>query len=690
MSTGRFLFSFPLAVFCLVVIHASGPVRASPSGVEASATVAAATITGDTLVVRAPRVGALPLAAGPATTTIIPLTDLAPGADLADVLDSVAGLQIRRYGGLGASGVPSLRGSGGTGIVIMVDGVPMSDAQNGAIDLASLPVDRFRSVEIHRGLTPAGYGSFGGAGAINLVSRETGGAGAEAHICGGSFGEAGTRLVSHGRFGPLGADVSLMLHGRRADNGFEFLDHNQTFLEPSDDHVRDRENAWFRESGAVLGGRIDADALDLQCRASIYRRDGGRPGPVGGYESPNAEVRSRRRDFHLSAGADHGPLQVDLYAGRGEDRLIDIEREVGGDPSGTTVSENGQIYLRAVKRGEVDLPVGGTALGWEAGGAVRRQTYDQRHENALNSQVLADPTRERGTRSVFGSLSLISAGGRVSAGPSLVWRRLEDDFPPLPPLPHLPETPLDAPHVLENLSPSLSLAWHLEPGRWLLEANWSRAEREPTWVELFGHRGGVAGNRELEPEALETVDLSLRYVGGGGIIARAAVFETRAEDTIIWRRNSQMTNMAINAGASRTRGLELELLGSASRRLRWWGNLTWQRARDRGLENGGKALPYLPDLQLAAGLSLRTGGWESGLRISHEAASFRDRYNSPEDEIPARTLYGCSLSRDLSGVPAFPASTLKLEIMNLTDDDVYDIEGFPLPGRSYRVSLALR
>jgi hypothetical protein len=34
--------------------------------------------------------------------------------------------------------------------------------------------------------------------------------------------------------------------------------------------------------------------------------------------------------------------------------------------------------------------------------------------------------------------------------------------------------------------------------------------------------------------------------------------------------------------------------------------------------------------------------------------------------------------------------TTTAEVVNLTDNTVYDVEGFPLPGRSFRLSLLAR
>ena len=57
-----------------------------------------------------------------------------------------------------------------------------------------------------------------------------------------------------------------MVHGLRADNDFDYLDHNQTFYNTDDDTVRTRENAWIEQWG-VWGGGLRARPDSLASRA---------------------------------------------------------------------------------------------------------------------------------------------------------------------------------------------------------------------------------------------------------------------------------------------------------------------------------------------------------------------------------------------------------------------------------------
>ena len=94
------------------------------------------------------------------------------GRDLARALARSAGLQVRRYGGTGFAAVPALRGASAAQIRVFLDGMPLNSAQTGEVDLSRLPVDQLAAAEVHRGVVPAGWGGMGGAGAVNLLTRD--------------------------------------------------------------------------------------------------------------------------------------------------------------------------------------------------------------------------------------------------------------------------------------------------------------------------------------------------------------------------------------------------------------------------------------------------------------------------------------------------------------------------------------
>ena len=644
---------------------------------------------GDTVVVTASRPGQWILPVRPITVTVVPLEEERGGADLAELLARTAGLQIKRYGGLGGPAVPSIRGSTGSQITVMVDGVPLADAQDGTIDLSSLPLERFQAAEVYRGATAAHHAGAGGAGAVNLVSRPAGGEGSSVRLFTGSYGDLGGRFL-HGLSSKDGFRSALLLiHGRSIDNRYEFRDHNQTFANLEDDFSRLRLNAQFEEWGGHLSGHWSQSALNTSLSLGYFRKEGGRPGPLG-FESLHAVRKITRADGRWSLAGRDDVWRLDLTAVQTREWLHDEAGEVGFDPPGTTMSISDDLNARFRVTHEWESRALFAAIWqWRLEAEGRRQWYLE----TFNGQN--DPLRVRTSLSGYGSLRFALPELRIAILPAVRWQGVKDNFPPLPPLPWLPEETLTQPHRADATSPSLSAIWSVWPQSLSLEAHAGRSVRWPTWVELFGYRGSIVGNRELEPEEVRTLDIGVRWQSSSGWFQqRVAVFNTRTENTIIFVQNSQRTSQAFNIGSTESQGVEWEAVlptpgdGSVS------ANLTWQRTRDLSdiLAYHGKELPFLPPLEFALRWSQTVGPWRWGTTLVHEGSNFRDRYNIEMERAPARSLVNLSVGHTwrLGSQGVGFAATLTGELINLTDNDVYDVEGFPLPGRSFRLSLYLR
>jgi len=665
----RFAFSaaiWPLALLCLGV---ASPVQ----GADTAAVVAA-----DTVVVSARALGdaVTPSAAG--LTTVVDLTDESGQSDLADVLGRTAGFQVRRYGGLGFAAVPSLRGSAAAQIRIFIDGLPLDDAQSGTVDLSLLPVERFSRVEIHRGVVPGGLGGMGGAGAVNLITRPDAD-GVDVSAFAGGFGSLGGRAT----WGVSGDDgrrsLLLMAHGRRADNDYEYLDNYQTFDETGDDTTRTRRNAAFEEWGVWGSGRLGVGSSDLHFTGGLFRKDGGRPGPIN-YPTPTVTVRLDRADGQVQADLPHAVSLV-LAANRVEQVLYDPHNEIDdgftGDIRSLSTDRTGRLsWSPAVWRaGAADAVLSRVDL--IAGADLRRQDYRQWYG------VTGDPQRNRETRSAFASLPVGLFSDRLQVTPAWRYQRNADDFPPLPAWPGLPEAQ-NFQNVRHDVSPSVGLAWEVTPDTWFVEAHLARSVRIPTWVELFGHRGGIDGNRDLRPETITAADVAVVWRPSEQVSSRLAAFRAETDETIIFVQNSVSSSQARNIGATVTRGLEWEGRVQLTGLWRLDANATWQRAEDEGHQPAyrGNRLPYLSDLEIAARLAHRGHRWRPWLEVSHESPWYRDRANTPLIESDSRTLWNLGVTRLVGD-----SLEVSAEVINLTDDRTYDMVQFPLPGRTWQLAL---
>jgi vitamin B12 transporter len=633
----------------------------------------------DTLVVEAAPLLAPPLPATAAVVTRIELEAEPAGRDLADLVAATAGLQVRRLDADGTSAIPSLRGGSAAQVRLFLDGMPLPDAADGSPSLALVPAERLAAVEIHRGVVPAALGGVGGIGAVNLLTSTR----PQAPFCEAGLGSFGSRSLRAGggartRGGTVAFDA--VLHARRADNGFSYLDRNQTYHNADDDTVRRRENAWLREWGGWLGASRLGRRVALRAGAGWLRRDGGRPGALG-WLTPHATTRFERADLRLRADLDDGRAGLDVAAGRGWQRLDDPAGEIPLGRRGVADARGDDLGARLAWS-----PRRGAAVAPSAGLTWRRQWQ----RDAFNG--VAEPQRRRTQQGAFAALDL--AHGRWHATPAWRWQRTTDDFPPVPRYPWQ-ATPEAVVHTRDDRSPSLGVVAEALTGRLFVEAHAARARREPTWVELFGVRGGIDGNRELRPELVTAFDLGATWrAPGGSIDARLAVFDARTDDKIVYVQNSQRTSKALNIGGARTCGLEAECALRGPGPCRLTANLTWQDARDRSGLSGwdGHRLPFLPPLEARLYAAAPALAWEPWCELTSQSGHPRDRADTELIRAASRFRLSAGCGHRWPAAWLGDGATLHvtMAVDDLTDDDTSDVEGFPLPGRTWRLAVACR
>ena len=88
-------------------------------------------------------------------------------------------------------------------------------------------------------------------------------------------------------------------------------------------------------------------------------------------------------------------------------------------------------------------------------------------------------------------------------------------------------------------------------------------------------------------------------------------------------------------------------------------------------------------------LDWTSGAWRPWIEVAWMGSNYRDRYNTELNEAPSRTLLNLGVSHRWapSWLGGDGALTALCEVVNLTDNDVYDIEGYPLPGRSWHFAV---
>lgn len=621
---------------------------------------------------------------GPAPQTVVTSIDATQPStrlvSVADLLEGTSGVFIKSRGGLGSFTSVSIRGSEANEVAILVDGLPLTRAAAGAIDLSALSVAGLERVEVWRGVPPIEFGPEAVGGAINLVTRRGGLVPQlRAAVGGGSFGARAASVGWSGTDRGLRVDLSAAYNGATGD--FSYYDTAGTLFNQSDDRVSVRRNNGFDQ------GAVDATVAGRHWRlgAHGYVKQQGAPGVgLAGAESLHANLVSARAlvdgDAHGRAGAWLWRVSSSLLYER-----LGFTNPLGemAGPYGPNVSEAHALSEGLYARARAPW---GRHQRWLVLADLRgeeRWPYD-----LLSPAQSGGPSaRLLGGVGVEDDLRFFDERLTVTAG-----LRLDGDYDRLAaPMAHLPPS--------THLEPTGRVTARLAVARWLeLRAAVGRFVRFPTLLELFGDGAFVLPTLTLQPEKAWAGDAGGTLRGDTRWVhatLEATFFGRAVADTIAYLPSSRAA-AAQNIGAARMLGVELRATAALGRWLDARVDYAFVDARASEPPYAGGQIPGRPRNQL----TVRADGKLAPFTVWYELEYVDRLYRDPANDawVPARTLHAIGASYDHRWIE------VSVELRNLADLRVVqlpaagttvpyplvDYFNYPLPGRAFYATLLFR
>lgn len=601
----------------------------------------------------------------------------------AEALAQTAGVQVRRFGGLGAFSTISIRGSTSNQVRFYLDGIPLSRARNETVNLADLPLDSLERIEVYRGTIPVGFGGAGIAGVVNLVTKPPSAEPATEAAAG--YGSFDTRKVVASHTQRLrGIDLLGHVTYLGTEGDFTFRDDNNTPFQPADDRDTRRKNNHFDSvEGLLKASRTFRNGLLVDLTTDNFFKSQGVPGP----DSPQATdtaLRELRSLSYLRFTPTRLPLSSVEASGTlfGSYERVDFE-----DPEGELGTGN-------LDRSDETSVIGANTTGtWYA---LPHHTpswfLELASERFAGSNELAqepnepDQTRLHLTAAMQHQVSL--SAERLLLVPTFRYEHVRDKASATFDLANQPTGPKESKE--RNLfSPAIGAEARVLP--WLtFKGNLGRFERAPNFSELFGTRGSDRGNPSLDEEEGINRDIGFVLTAPPQRWLERARFEyvyfnNDYDDLIVFVTTGFRNVRPINIGAARVRGHELTLSASFLKHLSLDFNYTHHDAEDRSErpEARGNQLPGRPEDEAY----VRFEAFQEWLRGYYEfnfvGGNFLNRSNF--DEAPSRSIHTFGVS-----VRPLARGTLNFEARNVTDSQIRDVADFPLPGRSFFATMTVR
>ena len=623
-------------------------------------------------------------------------------ASVADALGATVGAQTRSLGGLGAYESITVRGAAPGHTEVLIDGVPLARIAAVTTDLGRFSLASFGEVELYRGAVPVELGGAGVGGALNLVTllgRDDHGDRFSGSIGAGSFGARHVRLHygdSH-LDGKLVSSTTVGYQGAKGD--FTYFSDNNTPLNPSDDSYKTRGNNGFDQLD--VASRVGATDGGSAGGARLAWKTQGLPGSVA---EPSADASLATLDL-IAAG--RGDLHVGPAIARQLGYVL-VERQHLRDPLG-------ELGLGAQSRDYLTLSGGASstwimALGRDravAGVELRADRFRDADSAGATPTLIGD--REDGA--ALASLDLVlDPDARLVVTPAMRLDLVRTKPTALVAGPEAFEMEsarrdtVPSPRITARAAATSDVSIKASAG-WYV--------RLPTLIELFGDRGTILGSPDLRPERGPSADAGFVWAPAHGrgdfdrIMVEVDGFATRPHDTIAYVPTAGFATRAANIGDTQTYGAELVASGRLARTVSLTANytrlVTEQIVSDDPALND-KALPRQAGhvLYARADAVRRVRGHLASLWLdgSWQSDAYLDQANLQTE--PARLLLGTGARVELVEHLAIALSVenladlrvLQLQLVPPPRPDLTtaptalaDVAGFPLPGRSFYLSL---
>lgn len=606
---------------------------------------------------------------------------------LHEALRTLAGISVKDYGGIGGLKTVSVRNMGAQHTTVSYDGFAITDAQNGQVDLSGFMLEHVEELTAVIGPSDDIFQSariLGSSGTLNIKTREVsdkleGSAGVYAscfgtwyphfHIGGKIKDKSSIRayanyLTSKGSYPFLLKNGILQTKEKRLNSDIKTLN---TEID-------------FRHNTPVNSGIFSL-------KGTYTRSERGLPGPVIlYYQNPSERLWDSKTGIYAKYNWRWGLGWKSEVAGsysRNQNRYLNE------NPATAKPEDNHYLQQEAC----ISVIIGYNTGNW------RFSAAEDLFSNILDSDIPECPFPVR-----LSSMTAVSAqykGERLKVTASVSGRYVKEwlrgiqtnasgwdktDSKTLK---------SDAPEPLLRFSPSVSVTYSiLNDNRLIFRASAKEGYRVPTFNDLYYAR---VGNTALTPEKALLTNIGIVWNhNGGGLECTASIdgYFNFVRDKItaiptmfIWKMRN--IGKVLMAGADFNARIQWKISHNVS--LHTDANYSYQYAvdvTDRNSKAWKQQIPYSPRHTGNVVISLATR-W---ITATYTLIGAGKRYSLPQNVkqnlIDSYTDHAISLGRSFNTGPV--SLKINIEALNLSNNNYEIIKGYPMPGRTYRISLKIK
>ena len=603
---------------------------------------------------------------------------------LSDAVKHFSGVTVKDYGGIGGLKTVSVRSLGANHTAISYDGIPVSDVQTGQIDIGRFSLENVDHISLNIGQTdnifqPARM--FASASVLNIQSQKPQFQ-PNQHINGktglkvGSFGLFNSALILNAQ---ISSKISATFSGEwlSAHGKYPYI-LNYGINGKDSSSVETRKNTDV--NNLRLEGTLFADFSDKSkgyVKAYFYNSERGLPGAIIFYNDKSfASQRLWDRNFFTQAQFEHrfsNRLAVQLNAkyNNSFSQFID-----------TAWLNQSQKIDNRFRQNELYASL--SAL-YKQNDHLSFSASTDFLLNSMDASLyrFAFPTRITSLSSISGKY----VNEWITAIGSFLYTQTIESVKF--------GTPADN---QQKFSPYLSFSIKpFETTDFRLRTFYKNVFRLPTFNDLYYLR---VGERKLKPENANQFNLGITYSLSDILVFRnitfsADAYHNRVKNKIVARPAASLFEWSMmNYGIVHINGMDLNLetliTGNQDIALEMGGSYTFQKAidlTDKTSRTYGHQLPYTPFHSGSGRINAINPLVNVAYSVIWSGARYSNHQNYAENRMSPYFDHSISFNKsfEINKITAHAG----LEFLNIFNQNYQVISGFPMPGRSFRVSLSI-